>query len=227
MSQSSPDVLRPARLKYILISLLLLIFVYPAFESGGVGTKLFNLFVSATLLCGVYIVSSKKRHFLIALCLGLPALATTWANTLVANSALEVVTQVFWLLFFLFTALTILPYVLRADKVTREIIFGAISVYLLLGVAWGGVYSLLEVARPGSFIVAAENNPDNVLNMSDFNYYSFTTLTTLGYGDITPVTSRARSLAILEAITGVLYMAVLIATLVGTHVAHSIGSSDR
>jgi hypothetical protein len=114
----------------------------------------------------------------------------------------------------------VLAYVLAAKRVTRDMIFGAISAYLLIGIAWTSAYALLEALQPGSFSIDEAQTPD-------FYYYSFTTLTTLGYGDITPVTSRAKSMAVLEAVNGVLYIAVLIARLVGTQIAHSLESSDR
>ena len=76
---------------------------------------------------------------------------------------------------------------------------------------------LVETIQPGSFFIRPEQNLDGILSQADFIYYSFATLTTLGYGDITPATSHVRSLAILEAVTGTLYIAVLIARLVGLY----------
>ena len=101
--------------------------------------------------------------------------------------------------------------------VNLELIFGAVSAYLLLGVAWGFLHTLVELLQPGAYLVPRELNPDGILNNADFLYFSFTTLTTLGYGDITPVTSQARSMVILEAVTGVFYLAVLISRLIGLY----------
>jgi hypothetical protein len=76
---------------------------------------------------------------------------------------------------------------------------------------------LVETAQPGSFYVSSAQNLDHMINWSDLMFFSFVTLTTLGYGDITPVTSAARSLAVIEAVFGVLYNAILIARLVGLY----------
>lgn len=227
MSEIMSGRLRENRLRYFLISLLLLMVLYPWLEGGGINSKILNLFVSVILLSGVYIASSDNRRFIIALFIALPALIASWSNTLVTNVAIALAAHSFGMLFFVFTALIILSHVLRASRITGDIICGAISVYLLIGIAWGRAFSFTEILYPGSFYIDAIHNFDNVLNASDFTYYSFTTLTTLGYGDITPVTSRARSLATLEAVTGVTYMAVLIARLVGTYILHSAQSSER
>ena len=104
---------------------------------------------------------------------------------------------------------------------TPDVLYGAISVYLMIGLTWSVAYLLLENLYPGSFYIDAAHNPDGYLNLSDLLYYSYVTLTTLGYGDITLVTSQARSLAFLEAVCGVLYVAVLVARLVGSSLASS------
>ena len=89
------------------------------------------------------------------------------------------------------------------------------------------LYALVEIVMPGSFAVKGGLSANIITEWSTFNYFSFTTLTTLGYGDITPMTERAQSLAILEAITGVLFMALLISRLVGLYIYHSHKESYR
>jgi hypothetical protein len=96
---------------------------------------------------------------------------------------------------------------------------GAAVVYLLMAIMWTFIFSALETLHPGSFKI-----PENqdILISRNFLYYSFVTLTTLGYGDITPVTSLARSLCVLEAVIGQLYLVVQVAWLVGVHVSQSM-----
>ena len=98
---------------------------------------------------------------------------------------------------------------------------------MLLGFAWSGIYVSIELLKPGSFMQAGAGGYEPVGKASDLIYYSFTTLTTLGYGDITPQIPVTQSLAILEAITGVLFMGILIGTLVGIYVAHSVGKRRK
>lgn len=99
---------------------------------------------------------------------------------------------------------------------------GAVCVYLLLGVLWALAYAFLELVAPGSFTgieLAATTGWHN-----DWFYFSFVTLTTLGYGDITPVSSAARSLVYLQAIAGIFYVAVLVAGLVGAYISEKQSS---
>jgi len=100
--------------------------------------------------------------------------------------------------------------VFRRGAVNQHRILGAVAVYLLIGLAWASAYELLHFVRPGAFgsALAAEPAPQTWI------YYSFVTLTTMGYGDITPVHPVARSLAIAEALIGQLYLAITLARLV-------------
>ncbi len=104
------------------------------------------------------------------------------------------------------------------DKLSGNRIVGAVCVYLMLGVIWAILYSLLEAVVPGSFAGLTENTTDGGWD-PDWVYFSFVTLTTLGYGDILPLSFSARSLAYFEAIVGQFYLAVLVAGLVGAYLS--------
>jgi hypothetical protein len=97
---------------------------------------------------------------------------------------------------------------------------GAICVYFLVGIVWALLYSTLEFFQPGSFQMP-QGTVNQATSQATFTYYSYVTLTTLGYGEITPISGPARSFALLEAMMGQLYLAVLIARLVGIHIAQS------
>lgn len=127
--------------------------------------------------------------------------------------------------FFGFVAVVMLRHVMGHEFITRDAILGAVCAYLLIGAGFYHVYGLLEVWSPGSFAAsgaplaaAAEASPQPGRN-SLLLYYSFVTLTTLGYGDVTPTHPLARSLATLEAILGQFYVAILIGHLVGMRLA--------
>ncbi len=116
--------------------------------------------------------------------------------------------------------IVVLGQTFRAGPVTFHRIQGAIAAYLLLGVIWADAYSLVELVRPGSFSAPA----DVLVNPRGWLYFSFMTLTTVGYGDVLPVHPAARSLAMLEAVTGPLYIAILLARLVSVAVPSGPGS---
>ena len=119
--------------------------------------------------------------------------------------------------------------IIEAKKVTVDIIFGAVCVYLLIGLMWTFLYSLLELNHPGSFItnispdkITASSSPEFIV--SRLNYFSFVTLATIGYGDIIPVSHPAQMLSVFEAIIGQLYLTILIARFVGLYIMDNFKS---
>ena len=130
-------------------------------------------------------------------------------------------------LFFIVMAVAILSTIIKTKKVTIETIYASICVYLILGIIWTMLFSAVEIIEPGSFlsggapIVDFSGDPVKRNIFANFIYYSFVTLTTLGYGDIIPVSPYARALSSLEAVIGQLFIAVLIAGLVGLHIVHA------
>jgi len=203
------------RFLVLLISLLLLSLVHPVLSSLRlVGTKLLlNTFLTIILFSSVYAVSQTKRLFIITLCLGIPSFGARWLVDLLGSSP-GIVAAILSMMaaFFLLVTIIMLSHVLKDAKVTGETISAAICVYLLIGLLWACFFALTHVLQPSSFHI---ENPE----LSNFVYYSFITLSTLGYGDITPLSPPARALSYVEAITGQLYLAVLVARLVALHIA--------
>ena len=103
---------------------------------------------------------------------------------------------------------------LRTGAVDLEKIAAAVSVYLFIGLIWRDLYSMVNLVIPGAYNTA-------VLDQIDFLYYSFVTLSTLGYGDVLPVIGPTKALAYIEAIIGQLYLTILVARLVGLHIAYT------
>jgi hypothetical protein len=112
-------------------------------------------------------------------------------------------------------AIVVLAQTFRSGPVSVHRVQGAVAAYLLLGLAWASAYALVEALAPGAFATA---RPE--AHGRSFLYFSFVTLTTVGYGDVTPVHHAARSLALVEALTGQLYPAILIARIVTLHGQH-------
>ena len=111
----------------------------------------------------------------------------------------------------IYMAAVLLVGVVRTERVTHDVISGAIAVYLLVGIAWAVVYALVEGLNPGSFRLGPAGQGTI---WEQLLYFSFTTLSTLGFGDITPVNPIARMWTVFEAIFGTLYLAILVARLV-------------
>jgi len=206
---------------WLFVSLVLLSFfhpfsriidwIFPMFRNLA-GTLLYT----GVLLAGVYALSDTKRHVRIAVLLAVPALALNWMEGFVESESLRVARLSFTLIFVIFASVRLLNYVLKGKEVSVDKIFAALSVYLLFGHAWAFIFMILELVQPGSFSGLSQQGMGNGSG-SELIYYSFVTITTLGYGEITPLSIAARNLAAMEAVTGVLYTATLVARLVGMY----------
>jgi hypothetical protein len=131
-------------------------------------------------------------------------------------------------LFFAAVAVKVVWSIFTSHELTLDSVFGAICGYLFLGVAWGLTYAAIDAANPKAFHFENAIRPQVERSAADshiFFYYSFVTLTTVGYGDITPVSIPARTLSWVEALTGQLYLAVLIAGLISALVARRMTST--
>jgi len=124
------------RFLYLFIALVAFITVVPILEELGYGGMIFNIFLSTILLSAAYAASESRGYFILALILAGPAFVLRWINNFMGSPWLEFVAGVLTVLFLLLVAALILSHVLKAERVSREKIFGALSVYLLLGVVW-------------------------------------------------------------------------------------------
>ena len=208
---------RPAgRFLFLLVSLVLYLFVIPIVDEVIHLKFLLDIFFSLVLVAAVYAVSVRVMGLVIGLFLAAPMLVSVWLAHLVTLKSVTVAAQFFTIAFMAYCILVFLRFILVQKKITPNIIYAAIVVYLLLGLMWALLYSLMHVLEPGSFHYGELPIGSDMIY---FVYYSFITLTTLGYGDITPIARWAVSFSALEAMTGQLYLAVLVARLVGLHIS--------
>ncbi len=215
------------RFAVVLAASLLLAVAQPLtsglFDEQGSFDVFFSLLIVAVLL----LVFEEREHRRIAMSLGLAAFLGVWVGHGVGGPAGRLLVVVAHLLaagFFAFALYGILRAIF-AREVSGDAIFGAVCGYLLLGIIWGLLYSSAETASPGSFAMPPSSGAHAVavrLDRGDLSYYSFITLATVGYGDVTPITPLARTLAWMEAITGQFYLAILVAGLVGFKVTQAI-----
>jgi energy-converting hydrogenase Eha subunit C len=211
--------LRAKRFAYLVKSLIILILAYPYLEvnvHGQIVMTMITIFVMVSL---VVAVSDRKRNIIVALCLALPWFISLIVNFPIYESAHSVLIRkeiVFAVLLFSFTTFNIFMHLLKSREVTSEILFAAVCVYLLIGLTWATLYIFIDYMYPNSFI---DTGAKIAIDAPRFLFFSFITLTTVGYGSLIPDTDPARSLTLLEAVVGQLYLAILVARLVGLHIS--------
>ncbi len=230
-SERSGIVLYQHRFVLLFVALILFLILTSTVSLFGRGSILARAVVTATfvamLLSAVFADSRSSRTVLIALTLAVPTIILQGLNFLLKREEIVIVNHVLGISFLCYTVIVILRHLFSGERVTFDTICASLCIYLLLGVIWALVYSLIEILVPGSFTFAPADEGDIRLmrfgGESTVNavYYSFVTISTLGYGDIVPVSTAARMFAAMEAVSGQLYLAVLVARLVGLHIAGS------
>jgi hypothetical protein len=218
-----------ANLSFFLGLLVFTVFLMPAINmERSSGRFARDLAFSVILISGVAIGWGQRRLFVFSSCVAAVALALRWSAWFIRTDDLALVRDVATLVSIGLICFILLSQVFRAGTVTSARVQGAIAVYLLLGLGWAHCYHIANRLSPGSFHSSVGGGFFSVV---EWYYYSFATLTTLGYGDIVPIKQVSRSLAIGEALTGQLYLTVLIARLVALEVMswkpNSEGKSDQ
>lgn len=217
---SAISLLRRNRFIWLLATLLLLLVVSPLAAHFGVGDILFQLMLSLVLLASIFSITD---HNVLQLAGTLMAAAAFIASVIFAYQAtpgIGAVSAVLGFAWFGYTAGIILVHVMSTGRVTLNELAAATCTYLMLGLAGAYIFQLLVLLIPGALApvadgVAAFDGTD----LATFIYFSFTTLTTVGFGDIIPVAPIARAFANLEAVAGQIFLTVLIARLVGMHIS--------
>jgi len=202
-----------------LILLVVEIFVIAPINVSGPAVRLVNgVIFSMLLVTGLLTMTRRKSLQALLAMFVLLAVSTRWARLVFGMQDLIVLDGILMLLCTIGFLVIVLWQVYREGPVTVHRIQGAVAAYLLLSVIFAVAYSLLEFLRPASFQVSSVLEDFDGRVIRSFYYFSVVTLTTTGYGDITPVSSSARTLVMMETLIGQLYPAILIARLVSLHV---------
>jgi hypothetical protein len=175
---------------------------------------LIDVFLTAIILSMLYVVTYKKRLVQIGRLLAMVMLLSLWLKYFFNYEVFAATSMMIGALFTVIVTAHTLAFIIKSETVTREVIYAAMLVYLLVAQIWALVYTFLDLIDPASFSL-----PQGQSDFLLFEYYSFVTLTTLGYGDITPLTKVAKSFSVLEAVIGQLYLVVVVAWFVGMHVS--------
>ncbi len=210
-------VAKGSRSRLLLTSLVGLLLIYPFLDASLYHRVIRGLLNGLILASAAFAVGRSLRVLVIAVLLAGPAIAMQ--ASVIANGE-EGMVELWYLasaMFYAFTVAQVLAYVLRQGAVSSEKICAAISAYLLLGLLWTSIYAFIDAIVPGSFAIAGASDAQRPLAWVDFLFFSFTTLTTTGYGNIVPLTPHAQSMSIVEQLAGTFFIAILIARLAGLY----------
>ena len=216
---------------YFLSALILLIVTVPFIERLEYGILIESVLMTLVLFSAMLAIGRRRSTLVLGSVLVIPALAGKWANYFRPDLAPPEIFLGAALLFTGYVVLHLFSFILRAPRVNMEVLCTAAANYLMLGLLWSFGYSLVAGVNPDAFVITyGDTSAGHVMKGVNSMYFSFATLCTVGYGDIVPVSSVSRMLAVLEAIVGMFYMTMLIARLVALYSsgtsADDSGNSD-
>ena len=207
--------------------MILMLVASPFLDQYEYGLEVDTALITAVLFLGMLAVSRSRRTFAIGMAFMLPAIIARWMFHIQPHCLPAPVQNITALMFMCYVEWQLLRFIFSARRVDSEVLCAGIAGYLLLGVLWMSAYLLVSRLNPidathlGAFAFNVNSAVAHPLSQFEAYYFSFITLSTVGYGDITPLSHGARTLAMLEAMTGTLYLAVLISRLVSLHSTHS------
>jgi uncharacterized membrane protein len=205
------------RFMLLFVFLLATLIAYPYTEKGGVGYYTFRVLTGGIIALSVYVVSIRRGLAVVAILLAIPSTVQHFLHPSLAAGFLPVANMVLSFAFDLWILVAIFRRVFANVRITSETIFGALCIYLLNGISFASIYGLVSDLQPYAFLLNPGTNRHTTPDRFDFIYYSFGMMTQLGAAGITAVSDQARSISVIEAILGQLYLAVLISRLVSAY----------
>ena len=206
---------------YLTVGIVLLLFISALVDQfpGPLGTHLVQAFSVINIAIGIYGFKTSYKFFGTSITLVLAVAVIVFLSVILEELKLYYLHLFILFIFYVWAIYLAMKQILFSGVVDANKIVGAICIYLLMGLIWALMYLFLAQAIPGAF-----NGLEQLVwydNFANVAYYSFVTLTTLGYGDISPVIPIARFLVYMEAVVGVFYMAILVASLIGVSISSS------
>lgn len=203
-----------ARFSYLFFTIIMLFTFRPLIESLKAVTAATNIFVWFIVVSCVWAVHEKRKRQWFVISMAATVILLDLLDFLLRSTVTLWASKVAVFAFLGYAVVSILFYLARQKEVTADMLMAGASEYMLIGILWSWLYFLIETVHPGSFNIAGTKT-----DQFGFLYFSFVTLTTTGYGDVLPLSVQVRSLAILEQITGQLFIVITVARLVSLYTA--------
>jgi len=211
MRDASAD--RPQRFQWLGYALVVLLVSYPYFPESAIGALAGGVMALVVLVAALRATHRERHIFISRLALASTVLIVDIASYSWNRGHLFV--ELAFTLFYAWVTCAVVREVFRDTAVTFDTVRGAAAAYVLIGLAFGSLYDLIETVEPGSFQLNIDVPGAAAIGWRRLVFYSFMTLTTIGYGDLTPITTQAQSLAIIQGVIGVLFVAVIIGRTLG------------
>jgi len=213
----------------LLLALVMLMLMQLTVDTT-IGKYLLEAIFIAVLLTGLRAIETQKGLLGFEVILLLVGVVLSIAGTVTNNTPLFFIGNTCRVVFMIMVALTILIDLFRGRKVSGDTLAGAVCVYLLIAVIWGYFFLLIEIIVPGSFSFTQGHSRIQLWISQEFFpffYFSMVTITTVGYGDMSPVSSEAQTFATIEALIGQIYLTILVARLVGMYMVHQQNDNEN
>ena len=202
----------------LLFSLLLFIFLQPIIKLTEMNNFIFDILLSMLIVSGITSLKFRKEKFVRLSYFGLFTFIPIWVNYFTDSLITNLIAFIVLIIFMIYITYSMISYVARNNEISPILILNAINSYLLMGIIASFLFILSDVGYKllfdisnGTINFGYTNNP----TFFDYIYFSFITLSTVGYGDATPAVPLTRSLAMFVSLSGQLYLAILVAMLVG------------
>jgi hypothetical protein len=200
----------------LMLSLLLLMLLTPFLENHRIGEVFLLISLFVTLITAILQLHGKETLRSLAIGVAIPVVLIEVAGIFRPSHSLLIAADGMLMAFFGFASVGLFTYLGEPGAITSGRVYTSVSLYLMLATFWSALFNLTEAIHPGSFALGGAGASARV-SRSGFLYFSLITLTTVGYGDIVPVTPAARVFAALEGAAGVLYIAITVARLVAAY----------
>jgi len=201
-----------SRFIYIILAIVLVMLVNPFIrQTGKIGYFFATMLITMIPLASYHALTEDRKRAITILLIAAPFVILDGINMFFANRYLMVVAYSFATILYFYIVVLLVRNLLSQRIITANLIYCAISIYLLIGIMWAGLYVVLEGISPGSF--------SGISDTADLVYFSFVTLTTVGFGDVAPLSILVKRLAVFEAAMGGIYMAIIIAMIVGRYMS--------